>query len=230
MAEQTKDSNEAMADAPRGRGRPQTRCDEETRTIIFEAARHEFVARGYATTSMETVAKRAGISTKTLYRLIPNKAALFEAMVTDRTAGFVSGVKLRACDGRGDVEAALADALTACGELMLDGDVIALQRVILADTDRFPEVAETFFHKAITPTQNALAGWLRAQQKRGLIHLDDADLTAGMLLGMLAMQPQRAVMFGHIAAPGREEIAQRAKSCAALFLRGCGHGKDMGST
>ena len=30
------------------------------------------------------VARRAGVSTKTLYRLIPNKAALFEGMVTDR--------------------------------------------------------------------------------------------------------------------------------------------------
>jgi len=230
MAEQTKDREDAMADAPRGRGRPQARSDEETRAIIFDAARAEFAATGYAATSMEQVAKRAGVSTKTLYRLIPNKAALFEAMVTDRIAGFVSRVRLRACEGGSDIEAALADALTACGELMLDGDVIALQRVILADTDKFPEVAETFYHKAITPTQNALAGWLRTQQKRGLIRVGDADLTAGMLLGMLAMQPLRAVMFGHIAPPSREDIAARAKGCAALFLRGCGRGKDADST
>jgi AcrR family transcriptional regulator len=228
MAEQTKSAAEALTDATcgRGRGRPQARSDDETRAIIFEAARHEFVARGYAATSMETVAKHAGVSTKTLYRLIPTKAALFEAMVTDRTAGFVSRVRLRACEGVSDIEAALADALTACGELMLDGDVIALQRVILADTDRFPEVAETFFHKAITPTQNALAGWLRTQQKRGLIQIGDADVAAGMLLGMFAMQPLRAVMFGHIAPPGPEQILQRAKACAALFLQGCDRGKD----
>ena len=230
MAEQRKGAGEILAEAPRGRGRPQARSDEETRAIIFGAARAEFAATGYAATSMETVAKRAGISTKTLYRLIPNKAALFEAMVTDRIAGFVSRVTLRACEGGSDIEAALADALTACGELMLDGDVIALQRVILADTDRFPEVAETFFHKAITPTQNALAGWLRTQHKRELICLDDADVSAGMLLGMFAMQPLRAVMFGHIAPPSRQDIAQRAKSCAALFLRGCGHSKDADQT
>jgi AcrR family transcriptional regulator len=228
MADQDKGGAPIAADAPRGRGRPQTRCDEETRAIIFDAARAEFAASGYAATSMETVAKRAGISTKTLYRLIPNKAALFEAMVTDRIDGFVSRVRLRACEGGSDVEAALADALTACGELMLDGDVIALQRVILADTDKFPEVAETFYHKAITPTQNALAGWLRTQAKRGLIRLDDADVSAGMLLGMLAMQPMRAVMFGRIAPPGRAGIEQRAKACAALFLKGCGRGKDAG--
>src|SRR5215467_5025751 len=111
MADQDKGEAPVTAEAPRGRGRPQARCDEETRAIIFDAARAEFAATGYAATSMETVAKRAGISTKTLYRLIPNKAALFEAMVTDRIAGFVSRVKLRACEGN-DVEAALADALT----------------------------------------------------------------------------------------------------------------------
>src|ERR1700743_3671873 len=71
-------------EARRGRGRPQARCDEETRAVIFDAARSEFAVRGYAATNMESVARRAGVSTKTLYRLIPNKAALFEGMVSDR--------------------------------------------------------------------------------------------------------------------------------------------------
>jgi AcrR family transcriptional regulator len=204
----------------RGRGRPQLRADEETRALIVEAARYEFSHCGYATTSMDSVARRAGVSTKTLYRLLPNKAALFEAMVTDRIDRFVSIVRLRACEG-GDVEAALTEALQVCADLMLDGEVIALQRVILGDSDKFPDIAETFFDKAITPTQNALANWLRAQQKRGVIELDDADAAAGMLLGMLAMQPMRSVMFGHRLPPTQEERAQRASTCAKLFLSGC---------
>src|SRR5712691_12233361 len=118
----------------RCRGRPQVRPDDETRRIVYEAARHEFAASGYAATSMENVARSAGVSTKTLYRLIPNKAALFEAMVTERIDRFASVVKLRACKG-GDVEAALAEALIVCAELILDGDVIALQRVILGESD-----------------------------------------------------------------------------------------------
>src|SRR5690348_7050047 len=141
-------------------------------------------------------------------------------MVTERIEAFVSIVKLRACDG-GDIEAALTEALTVCADLMLDGEVIALQRVIAGDSDKFPDIAETFFHKAITPTQTALANWLRAQQKRGTIMLDDADAAAGMLLGMLAMQPMRAAMFGHQPAPTKEERARRAATCARLFLSGC---------
>jgi AcrR family transcriptional regulator len=226
MTDAAKGAGAGVTEAPRGRGRPQTRADDETRAIIFEAARHEFSEKGFAATGMEQVARRAGVSTKTLYRLVPNKAALFEAMVTNRIAGFVSTVRLRACAGGADVEAALSDALVACGELMLDGEVIALQRVILADTDKFPEIAETFYHKAITPTQNALAAWLRTQKERGRIALDDPFAAAGMLLGMLALQPLRAVMFGHVAPPSREEIEARAKACAALFLHGCRREKD----
>src|SRR5260221_5539986 len=162
----------SSADEPRrGRGRPQLRSDEETRALILEASRHEFAHAGYAATSMENVARRAGISTKTLYRLLPNKSALFEAMVTNRIDNFVSVVRLKACDGS-NVEAALTDALVLCAELMLDGEVIALQRLILADNDKFPEVAETYFNRAITRTQATLANWLGAQQTRGTIRLD----------------------------------------------------------
>src|SRR6266436_2281095 len=82
----------------RSAGRPQLRPDDETRQIIYEAARHEFAATGYAATSTETVARRAGVSTKTLYRLMPNKAALFEGMVSDHIDRFVSEVNLRAAD------------------------------------------------------------------------------------------------------------------------------------
>jgi len=216
---ETKGCPDAGAEAVRSRGRPQVRSDEETREVIFDAARSEFAHTGYAATSKESVARRAGVSTKTLYRLIPNKAALFEAMVTNRIDRFVSVVNLGAC--KGDVEAALTEALIICGELLLDSEVIPLQRVILGDSDKFPDIAETFYQKAIRRTEDALADWLRRQQKRGFIVLDDAQAAAGMLLGMLAFQPQRAVMFGHKKPPTRQEIEARAKACATLFLQGC---------
>jgi AcrR family transcriptional regulator len=213
------DQEDPCTEVRRGRGRPQARCDDDTRVIIFDAARLEFAASGYAATSMESVARRAGVSTKTLYRLVPNKAALFEGMITDRIDTFASVVRLRACDG--DVEKALYEALIVCGELILDNDVITLQRVILGDSEKFPEIAETFYHKAIRRTERTLASWLQAQSERGFIKIDDAETSAVMLLGMLVFQPQRAVMFGHAPVPSREELERRAQAVAALFLRGC---------
>jgi AcrR family transcriptional regulator len=211
------------AQARRCRGRPQLRSDEQTRDVIFEAARRQFATSGFAATSMESVARLAGVSTKTLYRLVPDKQALFEATVTDRLDRFVSVVSLRACEG-GDIEAALPDALLACADLVLDPEVIALQRMILADSDKFPDIPEMFYIKAMRRSVAALAEWLLVQQKRSLIILDDVEAAAGMLLGMLVFQPQRDVMFGHKPPPTRSELELRAKTCSALFLRGCRRG------
>jgi AcrR family transcriptional regulator len=207
-------------DERRCRGRPQVRPDDQTRGIIYKAARHEFAGSGYAATSMETVARAAGVSTKTLYRLIPNKAALFEGMVTERLDRVAFEVKLHAED-HSDIEAALRVALMVCADLALDKDVIALQRMVLQETGKSSDIAATFYSNAIVRATAALADWLRVQQARGLIVLDDVEETAGMLLGMLTSAPRRAAMFGGVPLPSRPQIEARVRSCAALFLRGC---------
>jgi AcrR family transcriptional regulator len=204
----------------RCRGRPQVRPDDETRQIIYEAARHAFADGGYAATSMEAVARRAGVSTRTLYRLIPNKASLFDGMVTDRLDRTLASVDLNAID-HAEIGEALYAALMACAELTLDEEVIALQRMVLQEAGKFSDIAGMFYKNGIQRITAALADWLRVQQKRGLIDLDDIEEAAGMLLGMVASAPRRAAMFGGVPLPPRSQIEARVRRCAALFLRGC---------
>jgi AcrR family transcriptional regulator len=206
--------------SPRSRGRPQVRLDDETRLLIYGASRHEFAESGYAATSMETVARRAGVSTKTLYRLIPTKAALFEGMVTDQLNRFLSSVDLDAID-HARIEEALFAALMVCAKLALDPEVVALQRMVLQETGKFSDIAQTFYRNGIQRNAAALADWLRIQQKRGLIELDDIDEAAGMLLGMVIYAPQRATIFGDHPLPSHSQIEARVRSCTRLFLRGC---------
>ena len=71
------------------RGRPPTRSEEDTMRLIVEAADREFTSNGYAGTSIKAVAQGAGISTKTLYRLVPTKADLFEAVIRHRISHFL---------------------------------------------------------------------------------------------------------------------------------------------
>jgi AcrR family transcriptional regulator len=214
------DQTQERAEDRRCRGRPQLRPDDETRQIIYDAARHEFAGKGYAATGMETVARRAGVSTKTLYRLVPNKAALFEGMVSDRLDRFLADFNLRAVD-HADIGEALRAALMACAELMLDEEVVALQRMILQETGKFSDLAGTFYKNGIKRTAAALADWLRMHQERGLIVLDNVDEAAGMLLGMLSSAPQRAAIFGGVPMPSRQQIEARVRSCVKLFLGGC---------
>lgn len=213
----------AQTDSPadrRDRGRPQARPDDETLRIIHDAARHAFAGAGYAATSMDAVARGAGISTKTLYRLVPNKAALFEGVVSDRLERFLASVDLRV-NAHDDIEDALRAALLVCTELALDEEVVAMHRMVMQETGKFGDIAGTFYRNGIQRTVATLADWLRAQQQRGVIALDDADEAAGMLIGMVVSAPQRATIFGGEPLPSRAQIEARVRTCAALFLRGC---------
>jgi len=204
----------------RPRGRPPVRSDEETKRIVIESARHAFAVDGYAATSTEELARGAGISTKTLYRLFPGKAALFEAMCADRLERLLSDVNLQA-NNQADIATGLAAVLVACADLALDPEVVALQRMVLQQSATFPDLAANFYRDGIARTAAALAGWLRDQVKKKRVALDNVDDAAGMMIGMMVSAPQRAAIYASLTLPSREEIEKRAQVCAAILLDGC---------
>jgi AcrR family transcriptional regulator len=204
----------------RPRGRPPTRTDGETRHLIAEAARREFMAHGYAGACMDDVARGAGVSKKTLYRLIPAKADLFKTSVTDRIARFVLAVDEETASSH-DFATALEHLLAEYGNLTLSEETMAIQKLVIAESDRFPELAASFYADAILATQAVLEEFLARQCARGLIALDNPRAAAGMLRGMMIMEPQRAAMIGRAALPSAADIEDRARVCVRLFLRGC---------
>lgn len=204
----------------RPRGRPQVRSDADTRQLLIVTAAREFQANGYAGTSIGAVALAAGISTKTLYRLVPTKADLFSLVVNDRITQFMMAFDASAHDSL-DLAVALERILAAYGTLTLGRETIAITRLVLGECDRFPEIAAAFYENATVRTNMALAAWLARQCERGRIRLADPQLAAGMLRGMMIMEVQRATMLGQRAAPDATEIAARAKACTELFLGGC---------
>jgi len=139
--------------------------------------------------------------------------------VSDRLDRFVSEVNLHAGDDI-DIEEALCAALIACADLALDEEVIELQRMVLQEAGKVFRHRRNVYRNAIQRTVVALADWLRMQQKRGLIELDDVDEAAGMLLGMVTSAPRRAALFGRVPLPSRSQIEARVRSCAAIFCMG----------
>jgi AcrR family transcriptional regulator len=210
-----------VAEAPRrSRGRPQVRPDEETRALIIEAAAQEFQTNGYAATCIADVAERAGVSTKTLYRLVPTKADLFASVVTERINQFVFEVD-QDVDNLCDPAAALERMLIAYGTLTLEARTIAMIRLVFGECGAFPEIAATFYERAVLRTGGAMEALLRRLCALGFIALDDPLEATGMLRGMMIMEPQRAAMLGQLPAPDADAIAARAKRCVGLFLEGC---------
>jgi AcrR family transcriptional regulator len=205
----------------RGRGRPQIRSDEATLELIVQAANEEFLAKSYAETSMSAVAHRAGVSTKTLYRLAPSKAELFKSVISQRIEKFILAIDLHS-GGAADLQSALEQILIAFAQLTLEKETTGIFRLVLGECERFPEIGHVFYEGAIKRAGSALARWLAEQCRKGLLDLDDPELAGGMLRGMMIMEPQRAAMLGQREPPNANEIAARAKICASLFLGGCG--------
>ena len=207
----------------RPRGRPQIRPDDETRRLLVAAAGAEFQQHGYAGTGMGAVAQRAGVSTKTLYRLIPTKADLFTTVVSERISQFMLAIDDNALDAL-DPDEALRRILVAYSDLTLSPDAVAINRLVIGECDRFPEIAAAFHEHAVVRINRRIESWLARETARGRLPVADPEAVASLLRGMMIMEPQRAAMLGQHAPLPPDEVAARAKACAALFLDGCRRG------
>ncbi|WP_413711723.1 TetR/AcrR family transcriptional regulator [Rhizobium sp. Rhizsp82] len=203
----------------RPRGRPQTRCDEDTREVIVNAACCSFREGGYEATSVNAIAQVAGVSTKTLYRLFPSKTDLFSAVVSVRIDDFLLRLDIAALAGV-DVREGLERMLRAYGELTLSERTVTLLRLIVSESERFPEIATAFYEKAIDRTNDAMEAYLRSRVEAGEIILENPHIASGMLRGMMIMEPQRSALLGQTRYPTAEEIRARAKMCVEIFLEG----------
>lgn len=63
------------------RSRRRTRQAEATRAAILEAAQSLFVQRGYAVTTMETIAQEADVAVQTVYWAFGSKRAILQAVL-----------------------------------------------------------------------------------------------------------------------------------------------------
>ncbi|MFA1621334.1 TetR/AcrR family transcriptional regulator [Rhizobium mongolense] len=204
----------------RSRGRPQVRSDEETRSVIIDAANDQFKKAGYASASISTIAQTAGVSTKTLYRLFPAKADLFSDVISTKISRYFLGLDSQSLSGL-SLQEGLERLLAAYGRLTLSSETIIITRLVLSESDRFPEIASVFYEQAIKRTSKAMEDWLTRQVELKAVRLDDVPLATGMLRGMMAMEPQRAVMLGQVSDISDDEIIARARTCAHLFVDGC---------
>jgi AcrR family transcriptional regulator len=188
--------------------------------VIIDAADEQFKKTGFATANINAIAQAAGVSTKTLYRLFPNKGDLFAEVVERQIATFLIDIDEHSLEGL-DLREGLERLLLAFGRLTLSHDTIAIIRLVMSESARFPELATVFYNRAIVRTAKAMERWLAVQRDKKAIMLDDVSMATGMLRGMMTMEPQRAVMLRQRGEISDDEIVARARACCKLFLDGC---------
>lgn len=198
---------------------PRRLSEVERRAMLVEAAEGVFLAQGYAAASMDDVAQAAGMSKKTLYQLFPSKEALFDAVV-ERFCAPIQAATEPAIPGD---HAALIRLLEDVAHLILSPRSVALFRVITSEVKRAPELAAALERNRGRKT-SALQAWLAEQAAAGWLRIEDAEETAGMLIGMVIGEPHMLMLLGMRPAPTDAELAARIRLAVSIFLGR--HSKD----
>ena len=217
------DVQSGLSVRPRGHGgRPSRLQSALLSDRILDVATALFLGDGFGATSIEAVAKRAGISKRTFYHRFPGKGALFEAVVRRLIerwtppfdAALLEAPSLAAAL-RGVAEHMLAVALTP--------EALALHRIMIAEAPRFPELAHILHGLGAAAGIERIGRLLQQRIAAGEIGPTDPRFAAEQFILMVVEGPRRrALGLGAPLSP--TEQRQWVDDTVGLFLGGCRHG------
>jgi len=166
---QSRPEGPARTRAGASRRAPRQRLPAAARTPqILDAALEEFAERGYAGARMAAVAARAGIAKGLIYHYFPSKAALFLATIRARTEPAFQAAERRVQGGGGSPRAMLAELIGSAYRRLEEGRrERALFRLILAEGDRFPELAAFYRDEVLARATALVRSLLRAGAEAG---------------------------------------------------------------
>ena len=201
-------------------GRPSRIEAERLEDKILDAAAALFFREGYGAVSIEIIAKHAQISKRTFYTRFENKAAIFTAVVhrVIQTIRPPQDATDRLFEGS-NLEEILHRIAPIILRASLTPQSVALQRVVMAEGQRFPELAMIMNQQgARQEAINRISAILEKHAEAGRTH-SDAAFAAEQFLAMLVSVPQRRAMgFGAALKDG--DIDRWANATVDLFLKG----------
>ena len=156
---------------------------EDRRRTIVQVAERSFLERGYAATSMSTIAAELGGSKTTLWAYYPSKEALFLAVLDSKIADFAAALDEALVPAGGT-----AAALGRFGRLflarVLSPDSEALRRLLACEAHRFPAMASAYFERGPGRVRDRLARFLAEEMAQGRLRSGDPVLAARQFLAL----------------------------------------------
>jgi AcrR family transcriptional regulator len=191
------------------------------RRQIMEGARSVFLSAGFDGASMNDVARAAGVSKGTLYAYFGSKEELFEAIIR----GEYGQTAERLCDfalGRGDVRTVLTEFGVRLLGLMTEPGRLALARVVIAATEKFPRLGRAFFESGPQYGATRLAEELQALEKAGALHVPDPERAAWQFIDLCQSYVFKRRLFGVVDSVSRADIEASVRAGVDVFLKAYG--------
>ncbi|MEJ6485803.1 TetR/AcrR family transcriptional regulator [Nostoc punctiforme UO1] len=149
---------------------------------ILQGAMQVFLRDGYAGTSMDRVSVEAGVSKQTIYSHFQDKQGLFKALIESVT---IASFREIFCteDLHGEPAILLREiAETYLTEVADNPVYLALFRLIITESQRFPELAKLYTRTVIQRGRLLLSQYLASHPELGIT---DPEATAQIFFGSL---------------------------------------------
>jgi AcrR family transcriptional regulator len=196
-------------------GRPRQMQEADRRRRLIAAAVDLFLYRGYHATTMDDVARCAGMSKKTVYQIFSSKSELFDALLSDWFAPFSAPIE---ADGRTPRQI-LTDALARLANFALSERQVLLMRLLISETSCSEELATALDRQCMGRGKGALEQWLTTQAALGALTIDNAKEAANMLFFAAVGDFLMCLLLRTRPRPTDEEIKARIEHTVAVFFR-----------
>jgi AcrR family transcriptional regulator len=143
---------------------------------IIAAALASFADRGYAATKLEDVAAAAGISKGTIYLYFPTKEDLFRAVVRQAVLPNLEAAETQFASHSGSC-ADLLRVLARRFLVLLDSDLTAVPKLVVAESGNFPAIAEFYADTVLRRAFALVEGILTRGIQRGEFRPMDVHAT-----------------------------------------------------
>lgn len=139
---------------------------------------------------MDAIREEAGVSKPTLYNYYPGKEELFadvhRRFIGESLGDWLEGDDVPLPGSEEELRVILLDfAESFVAALLTQPERLALVRVVIAETPRFPRLGELFREITIERAIALISALLEQMDKRGLAEVEDSEAAARALIGPL---------------------------------------------
>jgi AcrR family transcriptional regulator len=200
----------------RARGsQPQQGLDVARRKQLIEVAEDVFLEKGYHATTMDDIARRVGMSKKTIYVFFASKPELFDALLSEHLEPFSAPLP----DDERPMAEVLGNFLTAVAQVALAPRKVEFTRLMIAEANRSPDVMQAVQRQPIARGEGTLLTWLQQQVRRGRLALHDSREACQMLLGMAVGELLLSQLLKAYPPPTAGRIGRRIRRSVDMFLK-----------
>jgi AcrR family transcriptional regulator len=183
---------------------------------MVAAATQLFLKDGYDKTSIDAILERSGGSKATLYAYFPTKQDLFRAVIEDVLVG---GRRVLPDPQREDIDAMLVEFGIDRLHVIFSERHRAVLRLIIAERERFPELARLYYERAPQRGHRLLVDYLDVLNRAGRLTIDDTDEASEFFIGMLLHRWYKELLLLDAPTPNDVDVKRRTERVVQVFLR-----------